>query len=59
MEEETEIELASEIVPLCTENWLRFTARLDDEAPEVRFERTGLGLTSFKSSYVYSAPYIL
>jgi hypothetical protein len=27
------------IVPLCTENWLRFSARLDDEVPEVRFER--------------------
>ena len=57
--EEPKIELACVMVPICTQNWLRFTARLDDEAPEVRFERTGLGLTSFKSSYVYSAPDIL
>jgi hypothetical protein len=28
------------LLPICTENWLRFTARLGDEAPEVRFERT-------------------
>jgi hypothetical protein len=34
------MELACVIVPLCTENWLRFSARLDEGAPEeVRFER--------------------
>jgi hypothetical protein len=27
------------IVPLCTENWLRFSALLHDGAPEVSFER--------------------
>jgi hypothetical protein len=27
------------MVPICTENWLRFSARLDDGALEVRFER--------------------
>jgi hypothetical protein len=27
------------MVPLCTENALRFSARLDEGAPEVRFER--------------------
>jgi len=27
------------IVPLCTENWLRFSARLDNEVTMVRFER--------------------
>jgi hypothetical protein len=27
------------IVPLCTENVLRFSVRLDDGAPAVRFER--------------------
>jgi hypothetical protein len=32
------------IVPLCTENRLRFSARLDDGAPEVRFERIVMGL---------------
>ena len=37
--EEPEIELAWVMVPLCTENWLRFNARLDDGASEVRFER--------------------
>jgi hypothetical protein len=26
------------IVPKCTENWLRFSARLDNGTPEVRFE---------------------
>jgi hypothetical protein len=26
------------MVPLCTENWMRFSARLDDELPEVRLE---------------------
>jgi hypothetical protein len=27
------------LVPLCTENWLRFSAVLHDVAPDVRFER--------------------
>jgi hypothetical protein len=27
------------MVPKKTENWLRFSARLDDGAPEVRFDR--------------------
>jgi hypothetical protein len=27
------------MVPVRTENWLRFSARLDDGAPQVRFER--------------------
>ena len=27
------------LVPLCTENVLRFSARLDNGLPEVRFER--------------------
>jgi hypothetical protein len=27
------------IVPLCTENWLRFSAVLHDVAPDVRFEK--------------------
>ena len=36
---EPEIELACVLVPECTENVLRFSARLDDRAPEVRFER--------------------
>jgi hypothetical protein len=31
------------IVPLCTENVLRFSVQLDDEAPEVRFERAVAG----------------
>jgi hypothetical protein len=26
------------MVPLCTENWLRFNASLDDGVSEVRFE---------------------
>jgi hypothetical protein len=26
------------MVPKKTENWLRFSARLDDEVPQVRFE---------------------
>jgi hypothetical protein len=30
------------IVPLCTENALRFSARLDDGSPEVRFECSAL-----------------
>jgi hypothetical protein len=30
------------IVPLCTENWLRFSARLDEGAPEVSFERVSV-----------------
>jgi hypothetical protein len=29
------------MVPKKTENWLRFSARLDDEVPEVRLERVG------------------
>src|SRR5918998_4603199 len=29
------------IFPICTENELRFSARLDNRAPEVRFERVG------------------
>jgi hypothetical protein len=32
------------MVPLCTENWLRFSAVLDDGAPEVRFERSKLSV---------------
>ena len=39
--EEPEIELACVIVPKKTENWLRFSARLGDGAPEVRLERVG------------------
>jgi hypothetical protein len=31
------------IVPVCTESGLRFSARLDYEAPDVRFERIGPG----------------
>jgi hypothetical protein len=31
------------LVPICTENWLRFGVRLDDEAPEVSFERAVAG----------------
>jgi hypothetical protein len=31
------------IVPLCTESRLHFSVRLDDGAPEVRFERVTLG----------------
>jgi hypothetical protein len=31
------------IIPLCTENWLRFSAILDEGAPEVRFERAVAG----------------
>jgi hypothetical protein len=37
--QEPEIELACVIVPLCTENALRFSAILDEGAPEVRFEK--------------------
>jgi hypothetical protein len=37
--EDPEIDMACVIVPVCTENWLRFSARLDDSAPEVSFER--------------------
>jgi hypothetical protein len=29
------------LVPKKTENWLRFSARLDNGLPEVRFERLG------------------
>ena len=36
--EEPEIELACVMVPKMTENALRFSARLADETPEVRFE---------------------
>jgi hypothetical protein len=28
------------MVPIKTENWLHFSARLDDGVPEVRFERS-------------------
>jgi hypothetical protein len=31
------------IVPVCTENWLRFSARLDHSTPEVRFVRAVAG----------------
>jgi hypothetical protein len=27
------------MVPLCTEHWFRFSAKLDDRVPEVRLER--------------------
>jgi hypothetical protein len=37
--EKPEIELACVIVPLCTENGLRFSAHLGSGEPEVRFER--------------------
>ena len=40
--EEPELELAWVKVPLCTENALRFSARLDDGSPEVRFECSAL-----------------
>jgi hypothetical protein len=36
--EEPEIELACVMVSKCTENGWRFSARLDDGLPEVRFE---------------------
>ncbi len=37
--EEPEVELACVLVPECTENVLRFSVRLDEGAPQVRFER--------------------
>jgi hypothetical protein len=36
--QEPEKELTCVIVPLCTENWLRFSARVDDVTRTVRFE---------------------
>jgi hypothetical protein len=39
--EEPEIVLEWVIVPLCMENGLRFSARLDNGLPEVSFERVG------------------
>ena len=41
--EEPEIELVCVLVPIRTENRLRFSARLDDGDPKVRFERAVCG----------------
>jgi hypothetical protein len=50
--DEPGMELACVIVPLCTENVLRFSARLDDRVPDVRLER-GPNIASSMTSDVY------